>query len=271
MHFVPLRFGSSLFLFAAAAGLLSAQSPLALRSPNSNLRIQLETTADNRPAEAGQLAYSVTVSGKPLIDRSALRLELQGHNPLGTAVRITKQTLSTADKTYKLVAGKRSVVRDHYNSLSVETEDSEGRKLTAEARAYDDAIAFRYVVPDQTGLREFRLMKETTEFRLNKDATTYALVLPNFRSSYESEYIKLNASAFAGRAGLSGTNLIVLPLLMEVPGVMGRHRCGGCADAAASGMGRGSGITRSLWHFWIAAHADRHAGYSGFDLWRRRF
>ena len=88
-----------------------------------------------------------------------------------------------------------------------------------EARAYDDAIAFRYVVPDQAAMREFRLTSEATEFHLSMDATTYALLLPGFRTSYESEYVKLNASAFSGRNGLSSKLLIGLPFLMHVPGV----------------------------------------------------
>jgi len=55
--------------------------------------------------------------------------------------------------------------------------------------------------------------KEATEFRISKDAITYALVLPHYRTMYESEYIKLNASAFANANGLSGKVLIGLPLL----------------------------------------------------------
>src|SRR6185437_12248775 len=39
------------------------------------------------------------------------------------------------------------------------------------------------------------------------------------RTMYESEYIKLNASAFANVNGLSTKVLIGLPLLMQVPGV----------------------------------------------------
>src|SRR4051812_43171747 len=191
---------------------LSAQSLPSLRSPDGDIELRFET---------GPLAYSVTFRGKPLIERSALRLDLQGQEPaLGSSVRIIKQTPSREDTTYRLIAGKASTVRNHYNGLLLETEEHDsGRKLDIEARAYDDAIAFRYVIPDQVPIREYRLTKETTEFRLSKDATTYALVLPNFRSSYESEYIKLNASAFSNRNGLSATNLIGLPLLMEVPGV----------------------------------------------------
>ena len=176
-----------------------------------------------RPATATgcQLVYSVTFHGKPLLTQSALQLELQGARPLGANVQIVSQTPSQADDTYKLVTGKASVVRNHYNALRLDTEETSGlrRQLQIEARAYDDAIAFRYVVPEQNALREFRLAKENTEFRISKDATTYALVLPHFRTMYESEYIKLNASAFSNANGLSRKVLIGLPLLMQVPGV----------------------------------------------------
>ena len=88
-----------------------------------------------------------------------------------------------------------------------------------EARAYDDAIAFRYVVPEQPALKEFRLAREGTEFRISKDPFIYALVLPNFRSMYESEFIKLSASSLSNQGGVESHVLLGLPLLMEVPGV----------------------------------------------------
>ncbi len=109
------------------------------------------------------------------------------------------------------------MVPNHFNALKLDQEDGPTpRKLSIEARAYDDAIAFRYVVPDQAALREFRLTSEVPEFHLSKDATTYALLLPNFRTSYESEYVKFNASALAV---FSKKLLVGLPLLMHVPGV----------------------------------------------------
>ncbi|MGA8026990.1 MAG: glycoside hydrolase family 97 protein [Bryobacteraceae bacterium] len=193
---------------------LEAQSTATLKSPDSHLIATFEIVQN-------QLTYSVSFHDKPLIDRSVLRLELQGQRPLGSEVRIIAQRPSTVDETYSLVTGKASVVRNHYNALSIDLEEpaEAGRKLVIEARAYDEAIAFRYAIPDQTSIREFRLTSETTEFRISKDATTYALVLPNFRTMYESEYIKLNATAFANKNGLSNRVLIGLPLLMRVPGV----------------------------------------------------
>ena len=146
---------------------------------------------------------------------------MQGQRPLGPDLHIAKATSSSHDETYHLVTGKASEVRDHYNALRIDLEESGdfGRNLAIEARAYDDAVAFRYVVPEQNTLRNFRLTKESTEFRIAKDATTYALILPNFHSMYESEFVKLPISAFSNQGGVASKVLLGLPLLMEVPGV----------------------------------------------------
>lgn len=208
-------------LFLLFPPLLAAQSKVALPSPDSNLVVTFQTVKDGAAAATGELVYSVSFRGKPLIDASALRLELEGQRSLGSAVRIAQQTASSVDETYRLVTGKAGTVRNHYNGLRIDLEENgeNRRRLSIEARAYDDAIAFRYLVPEQRPLRDFRLKKETTEFRISKDATTYALVLPNYRTMYESEYLKLNASAFANKNGLSNRVLIGLPLLMNVPGI----------------------------------------------------
>lgn len=210
---------AALFLFLPA--FLAAQSTVALKSPDGNLVITFQTVQNGQPAEIGQLTYAVSFRGKPLIDASALRLELESEHPLGNEVHIAAQVPSNVDQTYHLLTGKTSTVRNHYNALRIDLEENgeNRRNLSIEARAYDDGVAFRYVVPEQRPLREFRLKKETTEFRISKDSTTYALVLPNYRTMYESEYIKLNASAFANKNGLSNRVLIGLPLLMQVPGV----------------------------------------------------
>ncbi len=207
-----------MILVLALLATLAAQAqvpPPTLKSPDGRLALMFETV------DKGQLAYSVTYRDKPLIDRSYMTLHLQGERPLGAEMKIVGAAPSRSDQTYRLVTGKASEVRNRYNALTLDLEDAgpTARRLTVEARAYDDAVAFRYVVPDQPAIGEFRLTTEATEFRLSKDATTYALLLPHFRTQYESEYVKLNASAFSGQNGLSKKLLIGLPYLMHVPGV----------------------------------------------------
>ena len=198
-----------------------------LRSPDGRLEIRFETSQSQKDqpetpaAEHGQLVYSVKVEGKPLLERSVLRLDLQGQPPLGADVRIANTAASESDSTYKLIGGKTSTARDRHNELRVDVEEPTGlkRKLTVEARAFDDAIAFRYVIPRQPILRDFRLLKEDTEFRLSRDAVSYALVLPNYRSMYESEFLKLPISAFSNQGGVASKVLLGLPLLIDVPGI----------------------------------------------------
>jgi alpha-glucosidase len=193
-----------------------------LQSPNGALAITFHTVEHNSSYGPGQqLVYSVTFRGKPLLEDSALQLTLQGARPLGADVEITGQASSQVDERYRLVTGKTSEVRNHYNALYLDVEERSGlrRRFTLQARAYDDAVAFRYMVPEQPRLHDFRLTDEGTEFRVSKDATTYALVLPHFHTMYESEFLKLPISAFGSINGLSKSNLIGLPLLMNVPGV----------------------------------------------------
>jgi alpha-glucosidase len=222
-------------LLALAASAAWAQAGAAtVASPDGRLTVTFLTVSPPQgateglvdpvlPAVAagGQLVYSVSFQGKPLIDQSMLGLELQGQTPLGPHVRIAGAVRSEIDETYKLIAGKTSSVRNQFHELRVDLEETAtpARKLAVEARVYDDAVAFRYVVPDQTPIRDFRLIKEDTEFRIGKDAMTYPLCLPNYRTGYEGEFIKIAASGLAHQGGVPTRQLLGLPLLMEVPGV----------------------------------------------------
>lgn len=226
---------SALMLMTAACSSTSAQTGSStLNSPDGRLTITLKTIAgaaheqfDSPNAQnrlerpPSQVSYSVSFQGKLLIEESALRLDLQGQRPLGPDMRVANTSQRTVDESYRLVTGKVSLVRNHYNALQMDLEENGGpqRKLTIEARAYDDAVAFRYVIPQQSSLHEFRLAKESTEFRISKDAVTYSLLLPNFRTMYESEFIKLPVSALSTQGGIGGSMVVGLPMLMEVPGV----------------------------------------------------
>ncbi len=160
-----LRFGKiAILLTGAIMGMAAAawaeSGEVVLKSPDGRLAITFQTVVDGKSAEAGgRLVYAVAFEGKPLVDQSALGLDLEGQAPLGADVRIVNVAHSKTDETYRLVSGKASSVRNYYNAVGIDLAENGGlrRKLTIEARAYDDAVAFRYVVPEQPGLSEFRL------------------------------------------------------------------------------------------------------------------
>ncbi len=192
--------------FALIPVLALAQS--AVKSPDGAVEISFST--DN-----GQLAYTVAFHGRPLLTRSTMALEIQDQPLLGAAMRIVDTKAGSLDETYTMPHGKSNPVHNVCHTLTLNLEETRGpnRRLTVEARAYDDGVAFRYIVPNQPILTELHLTGERTEFQLAKDATTWPLILENFRTSYEDNYRYLPLSA------IHREDLVALPLLAELPGV----------------------------------------------------
>jgi alpha-glucosidase len=179
--------------------------PVILSSPDQQLVVRFATVPEKESGgSGGKLVYSVTFRGKDVLDPSSLALELAGRPTLGSDVEIVESTPAKGSDDYTLLGGKVSSVHDLYNSVQLRAvEKSEPkRSLVIEARAYNDGIAFRYVLPEQDTIKDLRLKQEDTEFRVSTDATTWALALPSYRSSYESEYVKLPITAFSNQGGV---------------------------------------------------------------------
>jgi alpha-glucosidase len=181
-----------------------AQNPLQVASPNGQIVFTLSGQA--------VLHYAVTFRDKPLMDPSELGLDLQDQSPLGPGWRYVNAQHDSKDDSYTIPVGKTKEVRDHYNSLIAEFSGDSGVSLSVEVRAFDDGVAFRYVVPEQPSLHNVHITGERTQFRYSKDATLYPLVVNGFQSSYEDDYQMRTVS------GLHRDWLIALPLLAEVPG-----------------------------------------------------
>ena len=193
-----------------------------LASPNHQLRMHFRTLPnENTSGEGGKLVYSVEFRGKAVLDNSALALELDDAHALGSDVRITGSNVGSGIDDYTLQFQKASKVHDAYNSLVLHVAEggSGHRTMDIEARAYNGGVAFRYVLPQQDSIPELHLKQEDTEFRLVTDATNWLLALPNYRSSYESEYVKLPTSALSNQGGVPSHFLIGMPLLMHEPGI----------------------------------------------------
>ena len=188
--------------------------PVTLKSPNGDLQITVATVRAASPAADGQLAYAVSFRGKPVVEWSSLGLALEDAPALGPGTAIESSRTSSEDATWTAVQGKANPIRNHYNAVTVRALEPgpNGRRLDVEARAYDDGVAFRYVVPEQPNLRALRVTNEATEFRFAKDARTFSLISRGFQTSNEDPYHELALS------GLHPEYLVNLPLLLELPG-----------------------------------------------------
>ena len=214
----------SRLLLVCPALLIGVLPSFAQNAPNTRLRVpspngQIVFLLADAPhthaidPASNDLRYSVDFRGKWLMDESVLGLQVEGQAPLGPGMKQVSVQTGQHDETYTIPVGKTRDVRDHYNSAIVDLADDAGRKLTIEIRAFDDGVAFRYILPKQPSFRKVRVERELTQFCYGKDATLYPLVLEGFQSSYEDEYQIRQVS------GLHRDWLIGLPLLGSVPGV----------------------------------------------------
>ena len=118
----------------------------------------------------GILLYSVHRDRQRILDPSALGLDLtntvNGEQRTAPFNRFTLAGVSRRERraTWTPVWGKSSEVEDRFRELTVELRGavSPQRPLAVVFRAYDDGIAFRYVVPEQSGFTE--RVSDRTEF-----------------------------------------------------------------------------------------------------------
>jgi len=177
--------------------------PMQVKSPNGQITFLL--------SDGDDLRYAIEFHEKKLITESQLGLEIAGQAALGPGMRRVSAYPDSVDESYTIPVGKTSTVRDHYNSVREDFQDTAGRKLSVEVRVFDDGAAFRYIVPEQSLLKHVRIAHELTQFTYAKDATTYPLILDGFQSSYEDEYQQRLVS------GLHPDWLVGLPFLAEEP------------------------------------------------------
>jgi alpha-glucosidase len=178
-------------------------------SPNGQLTLLLFDATE----PGADLRYAIEFHGKRMIAPSKLGLEFDGQPALGPAMRMTGSQPETADESYTIPVGKTSSVSNHYNGVRAEFEGAGSRKLAIEARAFDDGVAFRYIVPEQDGFGQVKITREDTEFTFVKDALTYPLILDGYTSSWEDQYQLRNVS------GLHPDWIIGLPYLTNEPGL----------------------------------------------------
>ena len=190
------------FLTALAAGALlgsvagAAQAAeQVVTSPGGQTEIRISD-------ESGQANFSLKFKGQTLVTPSPLGLLLDKGGLLSRNVRIASVSSRKVDETYELVVGKTKSVRDRYAETTVEFLETTGlqRRLKVVARAYDDGVAFRYVLPDQPNLAGAAVRGEETKFALSGDERCWALNLGRFGTSHEGEYDPIAAKSFRAQA-----------------------------------------------------------------------
>jgi len=147
-------------------------------SPNKKLVMHIQQQIN------GELTYSFTANGTLLIDKSQMGFKLESKEIVPGAGWIIKHISKKGIRSvWKPVWGKRAIVPDRYNELTIEMERSSAainknnlattpNKINLIARAYDDGIAFQYKIPtDNKG--EAKVLSEQTNYNFAGDYTAW--------------------------------------------------------------------------------------------------
>ena len=159
-----------------------ADSLRRLSSPDG--RISLEVLLPP-PGSDALPQWSAIFRGKPLLSDCRLSLEVAGEGDLLAGVRVRSEHRRSADTRVRVLFGKTDIARDHYNEMHLSLETSRKQRVDVVFRCCDDAIAFRYEIPKQAGLKRLTITEEGTSFTPAGDPRAYVQYLENYHTSHE--------------------------------------------------------------------------------------
>ena len=154
-----------------------------VRSPGRQFAIELSTGEADRPT------YRVLWRGSEIIKSSGLGFVLDGEKDWTRAVGpLTELSVSESNSSWKPVWGERSLIHDRYRGATVAYSREDGSAFKLEARAYDEGVAFRYVIDKGPSGDTLHIASERTEFQFGADHDIWAV------TSAQGKYSKIKLS-----------------------------------------------------------------------------
>ena len=139
--------------------------PLTVSSPDGRIKFDVTLRSGNR------LAYRVTRNGRAVIETSRLGIVVDGVN-LGDGVTLGASERGRHDERYR-TRGWHAMATNRYHSATLAlTHEPGGSRYSLEVRAFDDGVAFRYVVPAAGG-GAGRVPDEATGFSFPPGSTVW--------------------------------------------------------------------------------------------------
>jgi len=200
--------------FVPYIALLLASPALAdwsLKSPNDTREIQVRQTA------SGGLEYRMLLESErqqEVLHWSKLGPVIQGfklsQNPLepetsnfSSTIKFLKAATTEGKDTYTLATGKQKRQLTAYRGMTLSFSDVEtGMALDLELRAYNDGLAFRYVLPDESD-RHYQMIHEHTAFNVGEGANFWGQpydFTTAFHPSYETAWLQLPSGSRAPKS-----------------------------------------------------------------------
>ncbi len=213
-----LRRRTSVMANVAATAPAKTTKVIKVASPNRQLQFHLPA-ADPEP-----LTYLIAFRNKPVIEMSRIGIVIDGVD-LGQGVEIGKVETYRLNEAYP-TRGVHAAAINHCNGARISVRHtSSNTNYTIEARAFNDGIAFRYVVP---GDSKQRVPDEVTAFAIPLGSTVW---YHDFEGHYEGTHSKKAITEV--KAG----EWAAPPLTIKLPNALGYASLTEAALINYAGMG----------------------------------
>jgi alpha-glucosidase len=195
---------------ATAGTAFAADDVVAVVSPDGSNRAEL-TVGPQGPqlkvVRKGETIIAPSALGLMVLDGPRTRPLAPGGYTLG------KHQESDGVDDYVQPVGKTShvVARYRQSEVTLAAQGKEGGGITLVVRAYDDGVAFRYVLPARAEGGKLAIQGEATEFRFAGDYACRGLNQGRFVNSFEGEHDAVKASQ------LRQFNLFQAPFVCKTP------------------------------------------------------
>ena len=136
-----------------------------LTSPDNKIELNFEIID-------GEALYSINKDEKSVIKKSKLGILLENKLNIGKDLEIIKVSTSSNNSSWKPDFGEFDEIIDNYKNLDVSLSNGE-INFNIVFRVYNDGVAFKYHVPNQSGITNYNVIDEYSEFNLNSDDTAW--------------------------------------------------------------------------------------------------
>ena len=196
-------------------------------SPDGKTVITLDLTSADR------VTYTVKQDGETVLEESTLGIKTSlGDFTKGLA--FLSEEIATVNETYEVLSGKADKYVNHCNEKTLHFKKDDV-KFDIVLRAYDDGIAFRYIITAEDNTRmTVAPGGEVTSFNLPNTAKIWYMPRNDVSFMYENDYV-------TGRAAtLTANTRVSMPMLFEAGDkyalVMEADRHGNYVGATLSAM-----------------------------------
>ena len=132
-----------------------------LTSPDNKIELSFEIID-------GEAFYSINKDDKSVIKKSKLGILLENKLNNCKNLEIIKVSTSSNKSSWSPDFGEFDEIIDNYKNLDVSLSNGE-INFNIVFRVYNDGVAFKYHVPNQSGITNYNVIDEYSEFNLNSD------------------------------------------------------------------------------------------------------